>query len=270
VLFRMLQANGGANYQDYQLVRRASGDVAVCDLYMAMSGEESSQTMRRALLPVFAHADRGLVDRLTGKESEYIRNLPKIVKFYETGNSGQYREALRLYSELPEGIQKDWNLLILRLRYAQGAGEAEYKDALGAIENAFPDDPSKDLVMIDAHFYRKDFAKIVECASRLERRLGGDAHLASIQVVALGNLGRMAEARALAESAMKSEPDLPSIHWAAVKISLDEKNYKETARLLLRLEKDLGVGIADLTTLPDYAGFVKSAEYGEWLAERKK
>ena len=61
--------------------------------------------------------------------------------------------------------------------------------------------------------------------------------------------------------AIAAEPTLEDPYWTLVQISLDEKKFDETARLLTRIEKTFGLTLGDLTDVDVYAEFVKSAEY---------
>ena len=75
--------------------------------------------------------------------------------------------------------------------------------------------------------------------------------------------GRPDEARLLATQALKAEPFLAA-HWVLVTLTLHNKDYDETLRLLKQIDKGFQMQWNDLATQPDYAGFVASPQYQQW------
>ena len=72
-----------------------------------------------------------------------------------------------------------------------------------------------------------------------------------------------------ASDAAQREPTLVAAYWSLISVALARKDYAETARLLTRI-RGMGVQLADLTTIPEYAGFVDSIEYRKWLAASER
>lgn len=48
-------------------------------------------------------------------------------------------------------------------------------------------------------------------------------------------------------------------------VALKRQEHSQVVKLLTILQNDYGIEFGDLTTLPEYAEFVKSPEYKEWL-----
>jgi len=63
---------------------------------------------------------------------------------------------------------------------------------------------------------------------------------------------------------------LKGAYWRLVDVSLHQKDFAETARLLNLLADRFQMQIKDLTTVPSYAEFVRSPEYKDWLESRIK
>jgi len=79
VLFRLAMANfGGVNYHKFYLQRDAGGRIRGSDLYIYMTGEKFSQTLRRAYLQMAAQQSRSLLDRLAGRDADFVKAMPKI------------------------------------------------------------------------------------------------------------------------------------------------------------------------------------------------
>ena len=77
-----------------------------------------------------------------------------------------------------------------------------------------------------------------------------------------------AEARRLTQALIDEQPDKEDAYWALFEVALHEKKYDEAVALLRLLKKRFDSDPADLTQLPEYAGFVKSPQYREWSGGR--
>lgn len=81
--------------------------------------------------------------------------------------------------------------------------------------------------------------------------------------------GNLVEAHKFANAARTTHPELNDVYWLEVNIALKEMNFDEVLANLKKLKSKFNFAIADLTTLPDYAEFVKSPQYKEWLEYEK-
>jgi tetratricopeptide (TPR) repeat protein len=265
-LFRYA-SDAGLNYFDFDLARRPSGEVVVIDIYPYISGEYMSETMRRVYLASMAELDQGLLDKLMGKEQEFLKNMPKMQEMMRLVQEKKFPEALAAYGKLPPAIQKQKQILLMRRIAAEQVGEAEYQQAITDIEQAFPGDPALDLVSIDGHIMRKDYAAALRSIDRLDKRVR-DPYLQFLRgSVVLGG-GDVPGAQKYFQAAIDEDVTLTDAWWALIGLSLQEKQYGETARLLTAIEREAGVELADLRGIEQYAGFVKSAEGKAWLKKR--
>jgi tetratricopeptide (TPR) repeat protein len=263
-LFRLV-SDDGLNYHEMELARDGTGPVRITDIYIYALGERISDTFRRAALALAAEENKNIVERLAGREGDYIKNLPKIKVFQDHVRNGRHKEALAAWAQLPASVQTDKTLLVLRAAAAQHIGDAEHQEALTALEKNHPQDPCLSLMMIDAYLLRKQYDKLLASIDRLDARVGGDPYLNVLRAAAFLPRNDYAKARELAQKAIEQEPTLASPYWTLVTISLAAKEYAETARVLSLIETKLGIRLADLTKIPEYAGFVKSPEYAGWL-----
>jgi hypothetical protein len=70
------------------------------------------------------------------------------------------------------------------------------------------------------------------------------------------------------KAAIAGEPTLALAHWVLIGLSLQDKQFKDTARYLDGIERDAHLELGDLEPLKEYAGFVKSPEYKTWKKKR--
>ncbi len=268
-LFRLI-SNNGLNYHEMELARAADGTVCVTDIYIYALGEWISDTFRRGALALAAEENKNIIERLAGREGDYIKNLPKIRVFQEDVRNNRYKEAMASWAQLPASVQTDKTLLVLHAAAAQHISDAEHQQALAALEKNHPQDPCLNLMMIDAYLLRKEYDKLLAVIDRLDTGVGGDPYLNVLRTGAFLPRNDYAKARELAQKAIEQEPTLMPAYWTLVTVSIAAKEYAETARLLTLIEIKLGIRFADLGKVSEYAGFVKSPEYTAWMKARAK
>jgi hypothetical protein len=264
VLFRALPA-GGVTYHDGLLARGADGRVKFIDLYLYHTGELLSLTAQRLLLPDAIRANPDGLNHLNGLWRELAANESKMVRMTKNINGGRPEDALKAYAELPDLLMHDKNALLMRLVAAKQIGGQTYIDAMEALRTHYPADPCLDILSIDYHVQKGEYTKALEMVSRLETEVGGDPYLHAVRANIHFEAGDLAAARRAANKAIEEEPTLRQPHERLLVIALQEKNFDETLRLLRKLSDEFKLGFPDLTTVPDYADFVKSPRYQEWL-----
>ena len=81
---------------------------------------------------------------------------------------------------------------------------------------------------------------------------------------------QLQDAEREALQAIAEDEGLVDAWWIRVNVSMKQRDFGRTAELLTKIQQDLNVEIADLTTISEYAEFVKSNEYQKWLADQPK
>ena len=260
-LFRLISVDG-VNYHDLLLER---GDrLQIVDVFVHSNGEWISQLVRRGFLPVAARFGGGTKDENQDADTLYLDNVQTILTMIQHYREGRYEEALDVFHSLPAELKTNRNILMQRFAIAVKVGGKPYDAAMADLKTAFPDDPSLGLVLIDYHFNRGEYEKSLEIIDRLDRQLGGDPYLDFFRANVFYVAGRLDKAKKAARRAIKAEPTLEDPYWTLVTISLDEKQFTETARLLTEIETALGLLLGDLGGVPEYEEFVRSDVYAAW------
>ena len=274
VLCRMVLENGGLNYHDWVVGKDAQGKPTFVDIYVGITGELMSQTMRRLYVAASVQANPTWIERLTGSDKSYAANIDKIDQFNRDMQGGNSDAALADYKALPQDMRQNKYFLIMRLVAASRVQEQSpqgYQAAAADLQKLFPGDPSLDLVCLDGLVTDHKYAEARKGVDRLEKFTGGDAYLQFLR----GNLYLMEGGDANFAAAKKSfrqsiatEPTLQQPYWGLVTLSLKTRNFDETAATLNEIERKLPLKIGDLQNVPDYAEFVKSPAYQKWKAAR--
>jgi tetratricopeptide (TPR) repeat protein len=243
VRFRLLGGDGAFNYHDYVVVVRKGATRAV-DIHMLTTGEPLSTTLRRSLLPLAAESKKGVIERLTSKESTYLQHLSGITKMsqFQTDPKG----ALAAYATLPDVLKTEKNLLMLRVQASAQVNDQEYLAAMEDYRKAFPNDPSMRVMSIDYFYMKKLYKEAIEQVAALEAASGPDAHLNTLRGRIQAELGNLDDARAELSKALALEPDLPEAVTFAILLDLathDEAGAIDKIRGARRHNVDLA-GIA--------------------------
>jgi hypothetical protein len=267
-LFRLLSQDGAVNYHDFILTRRPDGTVRASDVHIFLSGELLSATLRRAYLPAAADASKGMLARLTGQESDYIKNLDRLKEISKAVAEGRDRDALKLYAGLPRSVQTDKNVLLMRLRAAQNVDEQEYAAVIAEFRSAHPGDAGLDLISLDGYFMKKQYNQVLRCLERLDTALGGDPYLDLMRANVSCELQKLDEARQLAQKAIDGDDSLQNAYFLLIGISLTAKDFDETSRLLSLMERRFDLRFDNLAGVTEYAEYTKSPQYQKWLESR--
>jgi hypothetical protein len=216
-------------------------------------------------LPIVADQSRGFLNKLVTGEQAYLKDYPKLLNVAGLINLGKMQEALTIIKGMQPETQKQKMVLLNRVRAAQSSDEKEYTAVLEDFRNLFPKDPCLDLLLIDYYTLKKDFPQAIESIDRLDKSVGVDPYLNVIRAGISEASGDLTGAARFAARAMDQEPTLLPAYFAAVGISMKAAKYDETLTLLKALDQKFNMQFNDLKTVPEYAGFVKSPQYPQWL-----
>ena len=272
VLFRMkLADDGGLNYHRYSLIRRSGGAVVAGDMYVFMTAEDLSATLRRSWLPLANQTFKAAGGKAKAPEDPFLKNIGEYQKIATLFSKKEYAEVLALYRKLPEAVRKDKSLMIFALTSAQAVSEKDYIQAIDDFRKAYPKDPALDLILIDGYAMRKEYDETLQCIDRLNAAVGGrDAVLLAKRAAMLLELAKVADARKSVDAAMAAEPDERDGYAVGLDVALAEKNFDDTVKFMTVLEKKFGLQWKDLEQIDVFAEFVKSPQYREWLKTQKK
>lgn len=269
-LYRVTPETGGVNYIELELERRANGAVRAVEVEPYLSGESLSATARRLAIRAAAEAKMGFIDKLAGKEQEFIRNAPKFKEMTDALQGGQPEKVLEIYATLPPSLQKEKTALLQRLTAAQAVDEARYQAAMADFEKWHPKDPSLDLVAIDHAFMKKDWPKVHAAVARLDDRVNGDPYLAVIRASTFMQESKLADAKKVLDASLDKEPSLAAAWWARVEVAMKAGDHADTAKQLDRVAKALSLVLDGVASAPEYAAFRASKEGKAWLKKNAK
>jgi hypothetical protein len=261
VLMRLLDAGGGCNYHLWQMGRRPDGTLVAIDLYIFITGESFSDTMRRIAIISTPKDDRSFLQRLVGVEKEMANNQRAILELMQAAQKQDFQGILDSHKKLPEKIQNEKFFLIAKMGAASKIDDKEYFASLKALQKHYPNDASANLANIDLFFLQKKYDEMHTCINNLEKTVGKDAHLNMLRAV-----GFLAQEDA--SSAMKSideslaiEPNLETPYWTRIQIAIQQNNFDEVNVTLKQLVTRFGYNEFAFAGNELYKDYIKSEQH---------
>ncbi|HEY5316129.1 MAG TPA: hypothetical protein VIK18_26615, partial [Pirellulales bacterium] len=264
VQFRLVNKDGKLGYLDFVLGRNARDQLRIVDVDAPQDGQLLSATIREAYLQQLAGEQPQVAASLAGDDRAFFEAVPQLVQVAAFRRTGNFRRAMDAFDQLPRDVQSRKTFQRLHVAIAEGLGDREYAAALDEFHARFPDDPSQNLLSADYDLRTKQYDKAAGCIRRLDQYVD-DPYLDVMLARLYLQSGQPRMARDAADAAIRRAPRELESYEARLSVSLEEKNFDETARLLHFIGTRFGAKFHDLKKLPAYAEFVKSPAYTEWL-----
>jgi Flp pilus assembly protein TadD len=275
---RFLLEAGGASYLDIIVRRDDRGGFLVVNTYDYLFGADVLQEARRAVaLMMGGGADQSLLARLFGIQGAFDKKrVDQITGVRGAVTSGDFALAASRYEALPENLRRMPFLYSAYVQALQQLGDSEEANAkyLAALEQGrsiLGPDVMIDMLYIDLHFMKNDFAAARDAVKASLRVIGDDAYLHHLLGLMCVKLRDAVGAEQALQQAQKIEPDLSSLIDLKLQVLALKEDHVGLARLLREFAKETGAELApDILSEPVYEAFKQSPEFKSWAAEVAK
>ncbi|MBT8485974.1 MAG: hypothetical protein KJO43_10370, partial [Phycisphaerae bacterium] len=197
-LLRLVSDQGGVNYHDVEIAPVAAGGFRIVDVYVYLSGERLSDTVRRSLEQFVAAMQEG--------DKAYVEAYSKIGAMAQLMQSGHFQEAMDLYALMPESLQREKMVMILRVQCATQMSDEVIDAACTEFRAAYPDDACVDLLTLDQQIVRGQWDQARATLMRIKAAVGPDGYLDDLIANVFLQEGRLEDARAAAMQAIEVAP----------------------------------------------------------------
>jgi tetratricopeptide (TPR) repeat protein len=247
-------SEGGVNYYWLELDKH-NGTIKLADLYVFMSGEKMSDTLR------------GMLETM-GRNG--LSAGPKIKQIREHMLAKRWEEANKLWQTLPANLRAAKAVKLIELQIASELGDDAYLASLTEYTRAFPNDPSLALIAIDRALLRKQYDVALQYFVDLDTRVGGDAYLDILRADTLTAAGKPEEALAAAKRATEREATMVDAWWTLLSLQASTKRYTDALASVevLRDKFDADVTTDTLAGDDRFAPLVESPEYAAWAGKQ--
>jgi predicted Zn-dependent protease len=201
----------------------------------------------------------------TAKKNMLVEAAPRVKEMTAKIHAGDGKGAVAIYRSLPEAMRREKSIMLVYVMAASKIDDEAHGRALDELRAAFPNDRGIEMMFIDANLLRGRYDEAIRIVDKVETSVGGDPYLDVIRSNIRQKEGKLDAAEAFARRATERDENLQGAWWALVNINLAQKDHAETLRALSFLRDTLEVEIDDLAKYPEYAEFVKSKEYREFV-----
>jgi len=264
-LFRLiLPDDGGFNYHDIVVEPAGKDQLRAVDVYALGSGELLTTTMRRLILENQAALDPKRRARLEGYDAEFVKALPIRNEMLAAISKRDYATAVKRFEKLPERVQREKSTWLPYLMSVAAVDPQKLKAGIERFRATYPDDPAVEMMSLNWHMLEKQYVEYQQAVDRIDRIVGGDPYLGILRANACIEQQDYAQARKHLTKTVNADPDLVDAWWSLVLVSLRERQFQETTRLLDRIAEEFGIDLGELPQNEEYSAFRKSAEYKAW------
>ena len=269
VLVRQLHKEGGLNYYSFRVVRRPDGKPRAVDIYVYLSAQMTSDLFRQ----IYQTGSDGASSSATPEERARTDAMKKSFKLLADIRAAIRAEdpkhAWELYKQLDPLLYAQKSYQIVKINIAQQLNDNDiYLAALDEYRSRFPNDPSLDLILLDAYMVKQDFASAKSAIARFSASIGGDPFLDVLRGECELAEGKPDIAAASAQAALDADETLVAALDLSVRCSIALKKFDETVRLLELGKKRFSRNDNDLEGKPEFADFVKSPQYKTWSQKK--
>jgi len=269
-LVRYIGPRGSVDYVDFLPARTGDGRLVAEDMHIAGNGELASVTLRRPQLKIAAEQKQGPPGHPPSNSRVWVSHIPKLNAMYRQCIDRKYAQAVATYKSLPAEIQTDKTIYLRYLWAAEAVSDTEFLLALDGFRRQFPTDPALDFQNIDYYRLMRNFDAAFKTIDKAENSIGGDPYLNALRAQMLVKAWRFKEARVEADKAIEHEPGLTHGYWGRIDVAVAEANHADTLAYLKKLAENTGHVAGDLRKDLDFAVFIRTPEYREWLEWRAK
>jgi hypothetical protein len=175
LLFRSSSRENGMNYALITLNEPAPGDYRISDVFVVGLNEYLSSTLRRTYINVCAGFLNGDASQLPGVNRGYVEHINQVAAISRELQNGGYEKVLLQIKELPEAVQRERSVLLMRLEAAEHVSVEERDASYTAWLAAYPDEMELPLKFADFYVTHRRWDDAERVLRGLITRLGPDA-----------------------------------------------------------------------------------------------
>ncbi len=264
LIFRLF-GDEGINYHDY-LIRKIKGEYKVIDIYVYLTGEYLSDTYKRIYLmggkEYFDSAQTAGMPELT------MEDLTKLGTIRELYKQGEYKAADEVMQSVKEEVRNEKIFRLMDVQVKSNLDDNVYIKVMQDYRDAFPDDPSIDLISIDLFVYSENYQAAHQAVDNVNDRVGGDTFLDFYRGYVYYAAGDHAKAETALLKFTDNYPAFDDGPFYLLAIYIESERFEKAISVFQDLINDYGFTREDLISFAeeetDYVPLVNSEAYKTW------
>lgn len=267
-VFRLISREG-LNYHEIYLNQPEEGDttIQIQDFYIYMGAQVFSTTLKRlylSSLPDSTNASITSKKDTSTVEKAFVSHLSEIEEIGKMILNESHNKALDKINSLPQILQKDKMILIMRVNVAFNADSLLYEQAVADFKKYHPKDPVIELMALDFSFLKGNYTRSLVAIDHLNEKVGNDPYLNVMKADIYQDLKQWDTAEKLLHLAIEEEPDNEEAYWSLVLLYLDQEKYPETVEIFGTMYEKFQLNPAETLIKDQYQEFWSSDAYKQW------
>ena len=268
-----LQDNATTSYYylGFTLARdEFSGGIKIIDLYDYLAGEAISQTTRGMLVDLLAVQKQAIKDKAPELVEAYLENADRVEEASRLMVAHHDKEVLEILRPLPDSWKKLRYVLALRFMASQQVDHDECQRVAQDWAQAFPGDPSLDLVLSRTDELLKKYADAIRHIDALRERIEEDSYLIYLKAELCLKNNDLEGANTNAWKVLEKDPSLDQAWLILVKSALLAKDHPATFVIVKKFRRKYSPDSLTrlVTSEPRYAEAFR--EFSEYLKSTGK
>lgn len=266
-LFRFASSEG-LNYMEAYLKNTRDG-IKISDFYVYQGGLSFAPTLRRLYYTPLVDSIQLLdLSKTPAADKAYIGNFATIDSITAMAQAQQFEEALALYKKMPNVLQEDKMLQVMKINLAAASkDESAYQQAVDGYQKIYPDDPALVYMQMQHALAKRDTNAIFPAIEKMDKTLGGDNYLKVILSDVYYEFKQPEKAATLLREVIKQEPNLQDAYLRISGLLIDMGKYDEAVDYFAPIKEKFGYNPANFLPTNEYQEFWASEAYKKWEQE---
>jgi tetratricopeptide (TPR) repeat protein len=258
------------SYHEYDLALDEDGRIVIIDWIDYLQGERYTDAVGTSL--VMAAPSEAAVRKLIDYKNVKQNDLFQFTELLKAARDRRTEKYVEILSGLNPELQRQPLVVLLTVQLSKIANNRRFlRIGLMQMDEHAPEEPLFSLMLLDYYVPSQRYDKAIAALQRTYAKFGFDdaAMEARLSAITLAK-GDAADANALAERAIRMQPELELAWWSALRARVAVTDFAGAVGALQRLEEDHGhkLGAEQLKGDKSFAALLASDEFKTWAAAR--
>ena len=268
LFFCILLEGGQPIYVDFETRFDGQQALKVADFWFMVLDTSFCELIRLEMLTKLAAVVDWHSLPLWIEERDTLKSQEQLLHIRQLIAEEQHVEAWELLRQLPLTIRNRQMNLKHRIELAKLLGGAYLQEMVLDVQRFVANDETRQLWLADLCLAQEDWPRACEAYHALDRMVGGDVYLITMQGVTYCRMGEYGEAERCLREAIRQNPSYPPAYDHLLDVMLERRDHVETRRLLDQITHNFGMQFDDLKNHSKFSEFVRSSEYRKWRASQ--
>jgi len=256
---------GGHEYLELELNTKGQ----IRDWYSHAQGSRYTDTAR--LLTFSLIGQPSLLSSLFGTKDVDEAGIAAVRRYGDANRAGNHKGAYEAMGQWPAAFRETRQWAVLRASLSITFDEAAYRRDLTKLAEKFGTETEMQFMLIDYHFYRNDFASMIDVIQQFEKRVVADGATNQLECTGFILWEKYAEAERACRDGIRLESSFKANWWSLVEVFALTKRAQELTDTLTEIEQrfELVMNPDILIEQPNYEWLADDPVFKKWAKKRR-